>query len=75
MALRSKLRPVSPGAVCRLAPAAPARAVDPDASFSVSKRDLIGKYTRFVMRRYKRPMLIERCLLPRRSQGSRCPED
>jgi len=41
----------------------------------VSKGDLIGKYTRFVMRSDKRPRRIDRCLLPGASQGSRCPQD
>jgi hypothetical protein len=39
----------------------------------VSRAGLIGKYTRFVVRRGKPPRRVDQCLSPGAKRGSRCP--
>ena len=39
----------------------------------VSRTGLIGKYTRFVVRRNKGPKRLDRCLMPGATRASRCP--
>jgi hypothetical protein len=39
----------------------------------VSQAGLIGKYTRFVIRRSKAPQRLDRCLMPGTTSASRCP--
>lgn len=41
----------------------------------VSAPDVIGKYTRFRIRRSRSPARADLCLLPGESRGSECPED
>ena len=38
-----------------------------------SKGGLIGKYTRFVIRRGKAPQRLDRCLMPGATRGVKCP--
>ena len=40
----------------------------------VGRRDVIGKFTRFRVRRGRRPARADRCLRPGESRGTPCPE-
>jgi hypothetical protein len=41
----------------------------------ISKRDRVGKFTRFVIRRDRPPQRLDRCLRFGDNRGSRCPSD
>lgn len=41
----------------------------------VSRKDRIGKYTRFRIREGRSPKRMDRCLMPGATKGSRCPDD